>query len=358
MQQSGRSVNLVRELYRQGPSYVFAKKPGEIAEEFGFSQVARLASNENPFGPSPFAINEINKAIDTINRYPDTTQPDLIHALEKFHGKYSFVTGAGMDGVIETCIRAIVNPGDKVAISTPTFSFYGLATAAQGGTIENVPRNAEFSVDISSFISSARDAKISFLCTPNNPSGTVTPVSDIEEILRNINGILFLDNAYVEFSAEEYRPLMNDYENLIIGRTMSKVFGLAGCRVGYAFVPGWFRQVYEKAATPFALNNLSAAAATGALQDQEFLDKTISFVKKWRDIFTREAGRQVLSSGANFVMVDVSPFTGDEAADYFAQNGVLVRSCRSFPGLEDHYIRVCIGEEWENTRFLEVLRKI
>lgn len=358
MQQSNRSADLVRDLYRQGTSYVFAKKPGEIAEEFGFTRVARLASNENPFGPSPRALEEAQKALTSMHRYPDTTHANLINALRKHHGDYSFVTGVGMDGVIETCIRVLINPGDQVTISTPTFSFYGLSAAAQGGKVENLPRNQDFSVDIPSFISSARHAKISFLCTPNNPSGTVTPISDIEEILESIDGILFLDNAYVEFSSVDYRSLMNRYENLIIGRTMSKVFGLAGCRVGYAFVPEWFRPIYDKAATPFTLNTISAAAAAGALNDHEYIERTITFVKKWRDAFTRETVKPVLPSGANFVMIDVAPLTGDQATDFFAQNGVLVRSCRSFPGLDDHYIRVCIGEEWENTRFLEVFKKI
>ncbi|HOW05801.1 histidinol-phosphate transaminase [Methanospirillum hungatei] len=358
MQQSNRSADLIRDLYRQDTGYVFAKKPEEIAKEFGFAEVARLASNENPFGPSPRALKEAEKALCSMHRYPDTTHTNLISALRRYHGDYSFVTGVGMDGVIETCIRVLINPGDQVAISTPTFSFYGLAAATQGGDVTHIPRNPDFSVDIPDFIAAARKAKISFLCTPNNPSGTVTPLSDIEEILKNIDGILFLDNAYVEFSPLDYRDLMNRYDTLIIGRTMSKVFGLAGCRVGYAFVPDWFRPVYEKAATPFTLNTISAAAAAGALEDHDYIDRTIAYVKKWRDIFTKEIGKTVLPSGANFVMIDVAPLTGDQATDFFAQNGVLVRSCRSFPGLADHYIRVCIGEEWENNRFIEVFRRL
>ncbi len=132
-------------------------------------------------------------------------------------------------------------------------------------------RNADFSIDIPSFISSARNAKISSSVTPNNPSGTVTPLQYIEEILQNIQGILFLDNAYVEFSSEDYRQLMNGTRTYH-RKNMSKVFGLAGCRVGYAFVPDWFKLMYEKAATPFTLNTISAAAAVGALQDHDTLN--------------------------------------------------------------------------------------
>jgi len=358
MQQSNVSANLVRGLYRQGDSYVFARRPEDIAKEFGFDRIARLASNENPFGPSPCAIKEASEALSSIHRYPDTTHASLVQALRDFHGDYSFAVGVGMDGVIETCIRAFISPGDLVAISTPTFSFYSLAASAQGAIIKNIPRRDDFSVDIKEFIAHAKDAKISFLCSPNNPSGTVTEVSDIEQILQNMSGILFLDNAYVEFSDEDYRHLISRYENLIIGRTMSKVFGLAGCRVGYAFVPEWFRPVYEKAATPFTLNTISAAAAVGAFHDPEYIEKTISYTKKWREALIHDCPKPVFPSGANFVMIDTDPLSGDEATDFFARNGVLVRSCRSFPGIADHYIRVCVGEEWENIRFLEVLKNL
>jgi histidinol-phosphate aminotransferase len=358
MQQSRRSADLVREIYRQGSSYVFAKKPEEIARAYGHSHVARLASNENPFGPSPLARKAAHEALYSRHRYPDTTHTSLIDALRTYYGEYVFVTGVGMDGVIETCIRALVEPGDLVAIATPTFSFYGLAAAAQGAIVKTIPRRDDFSVDIPSFITLAKDAKIAFLCTPNNPSGTVTPAADIEEILKQFDGMLFLDNAYVEFCTEEYHHLMKRYDNLIIGRTMSKVFGLAGCRVGYAFVPPWFKPVYEKAATPFTLNTISAAAAVGALKDQEYMKQMIQHTRRWRERVTQESKWPVFPSGANFVMIDVSPMTGDEATDYFAQHGVLVRSCKSFPGLADHYIRVCVGEEWENNRFLEVLNNL
>lgn len=357
MQQSKPLSRLIRTLYREGQAYVFAKRPEEIAKSYGFDRVAMLASNENPFGPSETALREAGKVLTSMNRYPDSTNDTLISALKEYHGAYEFVTGVGMDGVIETCLRVLIDPGDSVVIATPTFSFYGLAASAQGAVFKNIPRKEDFSVDTDAFISASRGAKISFLCTPNNPSGTVTPLADIEEILSNIDGLLFLDNAYAEFGETDYRVLMKRYDNLIIGRTMSKVFGLAGCRIGYAFVPDWLKPAYEKAATPFALNTISAAAAGGALRDKDYVDSTIRHIRRWREQFVASSGK-VLQSGANFVMIDVYPLTGDEATDICAKHGVLVRSCRSFPGLADHYIRVCVGEDWENERFLEVLKKL
>ncbi|MDD1729592.1 MAG: histidinol-phosphate transaminase [Methanospirillum sp.] len=349
--------SLVREIYQQ-EGYVYARSPEEIAKTYGFTQVARLASNENPFGPSPKAVAAVQEATRTMHRYPDTGSGDLVHALNEYHGDFEFVTGVGMDGVIETCIRVLVNPGEKVAISVPTFSFYGLAAKAQGAEVINIPRRNDFSVDVDAFITAAKGAKISFLCSPNNPTGTLTSPEDIERIADALEGVLFLDNAYVEFSDLDYRDLMHRHENLIIGRTMSKVFGLAGCRIGYAFIPSWLKPIYATAATPFTVNTLSLAAATGALTDQEYVERSISHVRSWIQKFRTTCKMPVLPGGANFVMIDTAPKTGDECAKALAERGVIVRSCRSFPGLADHYIRVCVGEDWECEQFLTEINRL
>lgn len=355
MQQS--VTSLVRDIYRQ-EGYVYARSPEEIAKTYGFSRVARLASNENPFGPSPKAVAAAEKGLSMMHRYPDTTTGMLVNALRGYHGDYEFITGVGMDGVIETCIRLLVNPGEKVVVSVPTFSFYGLAARAQGAEVVTVPRRADFTVDTDSFIREAQGAKISFLCSPNNPTGTMTSPDEVEMIADAIDGVLFLDNAYVEFSDLDYRSLMNRHENLIIGRTMSKVFGLAGCRIGYAFVPAWLRPIYETAATPFTVNVLSAAAAVGALSDRSYVDRSINHVRTWIRKYREQCRMPVLPGGANFVMIDTTPMTGDECATALAEQGVIVRSCRSFPGLENHYIRVCVGEDWECEMFLTGINRL
>jgi histidinol-phosphate aminotransferase len=349
--------NLVRECYRTG-GYVFAKKAEEIAITYGISDVARLASNENPWAPPERAIQEGCSAIAHVNRYPDETMQSLIEGLSRYHGPYSFVAGVGMDGVIETLVRLLVNPGERVTISVPTFSFYRLAAQAQSALAVEVPRRPDFSVDPEVFIRKARGSKISFLCSPNNPTGTITPQADIEHILSHIEGILFLDCAYVEFSGIDYTPLMKDHPNLVIGRTMSKVFALAGLRIGYAFVPSWLVPFYQRASTPFTLNSVSAQASIGALEERAFVKQTISHVRSWRERYVQEVPFPVMPSGANFVMIDVSPWTGDEMMSLLAEKGVLVRSCASFPRLANRYIRVSIGMDWENERFLSAINSI
>jgi histidinol-phosphate aminotransferase len=345
---------LVRDCFRKG-GYVFAKKAEDIARHYGITRIARLASNENPEAPSPGAVAAAEQALLQVNRYPDERVHVLTDALKAYYGDYEFVTGVGMDGVIETLIRTLVEPGETVAIANPTFSFYGLAAVAQGAKVATVPRKKDFSVDTRQLIRAGRTAKVTIICSPNNPTGNATPVETVREVLDRIDGVLFLDNAYVEFSDLDYLPLLKQYENLVIGRTFSKVHSLAGLRIGYAFVPSWLVPYYQRAGTPFAVNSVSAAAAAAALNDRDHPARYIEQVKRWRKRFVTEITYPVLPSDANFMMVDVSPDKGDQIVEKLARHGVLVRSCGSFAGLPDHYIRVSIGEDWENELFIKAM---
>ncbi|MDU9377068.1 Histidinol-phosphate aminotransferase [Methanocorpusculaceae archaeon Sp1] len=357
-QQTQCETSLCRDLYTK-TGYVFAKSPDEIAKMSGFTEIARLGSNENPYPPSPAVLKAAADALASANRYPDPKAESFTEAIRRHIYDSPVVTsGLGMDGVIETVIRALIAPGDKVVVSTPTFSMYGIAAAAASAVVVNVPRLPDFSVDVDAFIREAKDAKLSFLCTPNNPTGTVTPVSDIEKILDSITGVLFLDNAYVEFCDADYLSLLKKYDNLIIGRTLSKVYGLAGLRVGYGFVPQWLEGPYHAAATPFTLNRVSEAAAVAALADESYRDNFIAHVRKWRSVFVKEIPYPVIPSGANFVLFDTAPLLSNDAMELFAKQGVLVRSCASFPGLGDTFVRVSVGDVWENERFLVAVKQL
>jgi histidinol-phosphate aminotransferase len=349
---------LVRSCYKKKGGYVFAQKAGDIAREYGIDRIARLASNENPYPPSAAAQKAAETALRSVNRYPDERTSILTDALREAYGDYSFVCGVGMDGVIETVIRTLVDPKEEVVISTPTFSFYALAATGQGADVITVSREKDFSVDPKNLIRAGRKAKIMIVCSPNNPTGNATPLDVVAELLEGIEGVLFLDNAYVEFSGYDYLPLMKKYENLILGRTFSKIHSLAGLRVGYAFVPGWLVPSYQRASTPFTVNSVSAAAAAAALPDKDHTLRYLAQVNQWRKRFTTEVKFPVLPSDANFVMIDVAPRTDDEMVGELARQGIIVRSCRSFAGLPDHYIRVSIGDDWENERFLQVINSL
>jgi histidinol-phosphate aminotransferase len=350
--------HLVRSCYKKKSGYVFAKKAGDIAREYGIDRIARLASNENPEPPSSAVMGAARAALGTVNRYPDERVNVLMTALRAHYPHEHFVTGVGMDGVIETLIRTLVEPGETVVVSTPTFSFYSLAAMGQGANVVTVPREADFSVDPKKLIRAAKQAKITVLCSPNNPTGNATSPDVVREILEGIGGLLFLDNAYVEFSGIDYLPLMKKYENLVLGRTFSKVYSLAGLRIGYAFTPRWLPPWFQRAGTPFAVNTVSMAAAAAALTDTAHAERYLAQVKLWRKQFMERVRYPVLPSDANFVMVDVAPHTGDGMVEELARQGVVVRSCRSFAGLEDHYIRASIGEDWENEQFIQVINSL
>jgi histidinol-phosphate aminotransferase len=347
----------VRPCFEEG-GYVYAAGAEEVARRSGREPVARLASNENPFPPPPVVLDAAILALRGVNRYPPEQHRSLLEALRRCHGDYHFAVGAGMDGVIETVIRVLVGPGEKVAIATPTFSFYGVAARGQGAVVVPVRRRGDFSVDIDAFKRAMEGAPLGFICSPNNPTGNAMPAGEIGSLLDRMDGVLFLDNAYVDFSDEDYRPLLKDHDNLIIGRTMSKIHALAGLRIGYAFLPGWLAEPYRRAQTPFAVSTVAAAAAEAALGESEWSDAYRDHVRTWRERFSREVGHRVYPSDANFVLVDIAPHRSDEVTAALASRGVVVRSCRSFPDLEDHYIRVSIGEDWENERFISEINRL
>ena len=341
-----------------GKGYVYAASASDIAKETGFDKIARLASNENPFEPSPAIRKAAQEALADINRYPDPSSAKIREAIRRnIYDAPVVVSGSGMDGVIETVIRVVVAPGDKVAVAAPTFSVYGLAAKAASAEIVNIQSKEDFTIDVDAFIEGAKDAKLSFLCTPNNPTGTTVPAEDVKRILENISGFLFLDCAYIEFADEDYYQLLS-YDNLIIGRTLSKVYGLAGLRIGYAFVPEWFVGPYMAGVTPFSLNCVSEAAGVAALENPECKDALVSHVRSWRKRFEDEIPFPVLPSGANFVLINTAPIKSDDAVKQLQKMGILVRSCSSFQGLGETYVRVSIGDDWENERFLEGVKKL
>lgn len=357
MRRSAKAGRPVRQCYEES-GYVYATGAMEIARRSGKERIARLASNENPFPPPPGVLDAAILALRGVNRYPPEEPRAFLDALRRVHGEYHFAVGAGMDGVIETLIRLLVEPGERVPVATPTFSFYGVAAGGHGAEVVPVPRRPDFSVDTGAFARAMEDAPLGFLCTPNNPTGNATPPDEIARLLDRIDGTLFLDNAYVDFSDTDYRPLMEEHENLVIGRTLSKIHALAGLRIGYAFLPAWLAGPYRRAQTPFAVSSVAAAAAEAALGEEEWAGRYRAHVLRWRERFAREIRYPVHPSEANFVLVDVAPRRSDEAMEALARQGVVVRSCRSFPGLEDHYIRVSIGEDWENERLTGEINRL
>ncbi|HIE31487.1 MAG TPA: histidinol-phosphate transaminase [Methanosarcinales archaeon] len=338
--------------------YVPGRSIAEISEEYNIpvDSIIKLGSNENPLGASPEAMRAINEDARGISVYPASDASDLRDAISEYTGYPAerIVAGAGVDGVIDTLMRMLM-PGEAI-VPIPTFSYYAISAQAHHGTVVFVPRDRDFVIDPEDILSQTTDeTRVVFLCSPNNPSGNLIPKSDLQTILEGLDGCnttVFLDEAYIEFSKVSMLRLAAEYDNLVVGRTLSKAFGLAGLRVGYAVMSEEMGGEYMECATPFSVSSLAIAAGIAALKDPEHLKRSVDLVKSGRKRLM-EIPFRVYPSEANFVLVDVSPHRSGEVCDFLARRGIIVRDCSSFRGAGDFLVRVSIGTPDQNERVVE-----
>ncbi len=344
--------------------YTPGKSIPEIAAAYNLDpeEIIKAGSNENPLGPSPLAVEAIKKEAWKAHLYPsDSSVQSLREALASYtgHPSENIVVGNGMDGVIDTLVR--IYQGSETLIPVPTFSYYELATQTHGGRPIFYQRGSEFQVEPQGLLDAVTPkTAIVFLTSPNNPTGNTIPERDLREVLEGLEdrAIVFLDEAYVEFASGSLAHLTGEYENLVVGRTFSKVFGLAGLRIGYALLPDWLTPLYHKAATPFAVNRLAIAAAQAALSDQEHLKKTIELVKTGRKQLTWGLNLKTYTSQANFVLASTKPATAREVSEKLLQKGIIVRDCTSFRGAGENLIRITVMRPEQNQRIIEALEEI
>ncbi|KAF5426461.1 histidinol-phosphate aminotransferase [Candidatus Methanomarinus sp.] len=358
-------TDLIKSSIKDINEYVPGKSIEEIATGYGIKpeDIIKLGSNENSMGPSPMAVEAVRSCSETISIYPSPDAGELRSVLAEYVGfpEDRVVMGAGMDGVVDTLMRMFIQPGTKALISTPTFSYYEIAVRAQGGTPVFIRRSADFSIDTDAVISSIDySTNMVFLCSPNNPSGNSIPESDLREILDRSDALVFLDEAYVEFANMQLTHLSNEYDNLIVGRTLSKAMGIAGLRVGYGIVPEWIFREYMKATTPFAINRIGIAAGLAALKDVEYRKKTIENVRIGRTFLSDHLSSycHVYPSEANFIMLDVSPKKSSEVSKRMLKKGIIIRDCKSFRDAGEYLIRITIGTPDQNRRVVDTLIEI
>jgi len=271
------------------------------------------------------------------------------------------VSGNGMDGILDTMMRLFMTPGAESVIPIPTFSYYEIATLANGGKPVFVKRDSDFEISHSDILAKINsNTKMIFLCSPNNPSGNVISEEDVRNILDKTRAIVFIDEAYVEFAQVNLSGLVKEHDNLIVGRTFSKAFGLAGMRLGYAIVPEWIARDYMKVMTPFSVDVLSLAGGIAALSDRVYFKKSIETVKKGREQLTRglEHLCRVYQSEANFIMIDVAPRSAAHVCESLLKMGIIVRDCTSFRGAGDSLIRISIGTQVQNKKVIAALEMI
>lgn len=344
--------------------YVPGRSIAEISEQHNIpaDAIIKLGSNENPLGPTPAAVRAIIEHANEVSIYPDSDASGLCDALSGYTGYPStnIVASAGMDGVIDTLMRMLM-PGVAI-IPAPTFSYYAISARTHHGTPVFIPRDENSGFDPQAVLSQVTDeTRVIFLCSPNNPSGNLVPESDLRTILAgcsDCNGcdgcgaVVFLDEAYVEFARTSMIHLVREYDNLVVGRTLSKAFGLAGLRVGYAVMPEKMRDEYLGYATPFSVSSLASAAGIAALGDDAHLKQSVTLVRDGRRMLM-EIPFRVYPSEANFVLVDVSPYRSGDVCELLARKGIIVRDCSSFRGAGDALVRVSVGTPEQNERVVE-----
>lgn len=341
-------------------------KPGESAKG-----AIKLSSNENPLGPSPKVLKEIVESIEerelNLSVYPwERNEEELRDEISSYIGAGigKIVMGAGIDGVLDTLVKIFIENGDEAIIPVPTFSLYESLVRIAGGIPGYIKRRREenFSIPIEELISACNEkTKMIFISSPNNPTGNCIPEAEVREIVESVpKAMVVIDEAYVEFAGSSLENLVNEYANVLVMRTFSKAFALAGLRIGYAVIPEWLASTYKKVSMPFSINSVAIKAAIAALRDKEHLRKSVELVKHERGFLIETLQRffTVYPSEANFVLVAVSPRKSYAVCDALMKNGIMVRDCASFRGAGDSFIRITVGTREQNELVVEVLRAI
>ncbi len=348
--------------------YVPGKPIEEVQRELGISDVIKLASNENPLGPSPKAVEAILETVSSIQRYPDGNAFKLKNAIaEKYEVEHSnILTANGSDESIKLVAEAYLNPGEEVIIPWPSFSEYEFAAKIMGGRCIVSPLDKEFRLDLEDMVKKVTpETKVIFVCNPNNPTGTIVGREEVEKFLSRVPGdvLVVFDEAYCEYvNDDRYMDTVDlvkqEIPNIIVLRTFSKIYGLAGLRAGYALGPKNVIASIEKVREPFNVNIFAQAAGAAAITDADHVRNSRETNESGKQYLYREfekMGLKYTPTEANFIWVD----TGKDSRGLFEnllKKGVIIRTGNIF-GF-DSYIRVTIGLREQNERFISALKEM
>ncbi|MEJ2724180.1 MAG: histidinol-phosphate transaminase [Deltaproteobacteria bacterium] len=355
---------LTRESIDNLVPYPPGKPIEELERELGIKGSIKLASNENPLGPSPLAVQAILDHVPKLNRYPDGSGFHLKSKLSAMLHlpQEQIIIGNGSNELIELLIRTFLMPGEQVIQASPTFLVYEKVVAGAGGRMVSIPLK-DFKLDLEAMADAIiQETKILFINNPNNPTGSAVSKEDMERFLKRVPGdvIVVLDEAYIDFVSdpEVARGLdfMEKHALLVSLRTFSKLYGLAGLRIGYGFGPEKLVDYMNRVRQPFNVNSLAQAGAAAALEDKEFVSRTLNTVREGLSYLYHEldqTGLEYIPTQTNFFLIRV-PLGGRETYERMLKQGVIVRAMDAY-GLDD-YIRINVGLPEENERFVAALR--
>jgi len=345
------------------PVYTPGKPIEKVAEQFGFAddEIVKLASNENPWGPSPQAIEKGKLALENVHLYPDGSGTFLV---EKLASKFSlssdqFILGNGSNEIIELLGHVFINPADEIIFGEHAFAVYRLVALLMGGNPVAVSM-PNLKHDLNLMLEAITDnTKIIFLPSPNNPTGTSNTTSEINSFVEQLPNhvILCLDEAYAEYLEEptDIRPFLETSKKVIGLRTFSKIHGLAGLRIGYGYGTKEMISLLQKSRQPFNANSVAQASAIGALEDESWVlqcrRRNQNGLRQMEEGF-KNLGLCFVPSQANFILVDVG--NGTKAFELLQQKGIITRP---MPEELSNFVRISIGTEIENEKALVALKE-
>ncbi len=322
-------------------------------------RVIKLNTNENPYPPSPRVLAAVRAAADAgVRLYPDPVASALRTRAAALYGVPvdHILAGNGSDELLALLLRATIDAGDRVAFPVPTYSLYETLVAVQGGVIVRVPFPSDWSIPPGLADTGAR---VTFLCNPNSPSGTSRPIAEVEAFARSLPGVLVVDEAYVDFADENALGLVGRLPNVLVLRTFSKSFSLAGLRVGLAFGHPELLAGLHTVKDSYNLNRVTQAAAVAALDDVDAMHANVARIRATRTTLTaalERLGYVVPPSQANFVLARRAGVDQAPVAVALATRGILVRHFAT-PELQDA-LRITVGTDEETAALLEALEAV
>jgi len=348
--------------------YSPGKPISDVKRELGLKEVIKLASNESPYPPFPEAIEAIWSARNEVYRYPDSGCVELKNKLASFLDipESNLMISNGSNELLRLLAQICLNPGDEVIMANPSFIVYPTVTKMMGGVCREIPLK-KHRHDLVSMLGAVNDkTKIIFICNPNNPTGTIVTKTEVDDFLRKVpeDVMIVFDEAYFEYVDNKDYPNGLDYFNeekqIVVLRTFSKIYGLAGCRIGYGIASRPIVSVVNKIREPFNINHLAQVAAMASLscKNQVKERKKLNLEQKFYVYKSfDEMGLDYVKSEANFILVDVKR-NSRKVFDQLLEKGIIVRTGDIFgPGYES-FIRVTIGTPEENKKFIKVLREV
>ncbi len=344
--------------------YQTGKPVEELTREYGVSDVVKLASNENPMGCSPHVTLAITEQLSQLARYPDGNGYYLKQALSDFTTMSidCITLGNGSNDLLDILVRSFVGSDDAIIYSQYGFVVYSMLAKMQGATGIEVPAQ-RFGHDLKAMRQAVEDntnTKMVFIANPNNPTGTLLDSEELHEFVASLPAsvLVVLDEAYIEYSPESNnRALLDEFDNVVIVRTFSKAYGLAGLRIGYALSSPAVADLLNRVRQPFNVSRIGLAAAAAALADQNFISEvrqTNLEQMRWLEKQLDALGLGFIKSSANFIMVEI-----EDAADInqaLLEQGVIVRPLQGY-GLND-WLRITVGVAEDNMRLIDTLKSI